>query len=311
MLRLVDISSIATDSIVFHTEELTTDDLVAYVVFDTSTGVAASPYALMDDYVGWRVQTVQTSTGDAVTLTIDNSHLYPSFSKTIPDYTELGIPLFSILTRVEYEILHNTLLRLDLVRRRMPNPGFILSSTNNIGQDGTVAMSGGFYKKMTVYEVMQIIMATIVEINCTSPRTNFWPIFQDIAADKSNNPLRSFHGFPFELIDLCTTGAIIRCLIALGLLEVDINFSTSDSGLQLTFDRVSHTKGWHDSLLQGYKEEKYKMKMNYANHYGVSVGTLPFAALGAWGTLVNNASAGGQLAMTTVMGLNIGGNVPM
>src|SRR5271157_5515123 len=128
MLRLVDISSIATDSIVFHTEELTTDDLVAYVVFDTSTGVAASPYALMDDYVGWRVQTVQTSTGDAVTLTIDNSHLYPSFSKTIPDYTELGIPLFSILTRVEYEILHNTLLRLDLVRRRMPNPGFILSS---------------------------------------------------------------------------------------------------------------------------------------------------------------------------------------
>jgi hypothetical protein len=307
MLRLVDVSTIETDSITFTSEEVTIEDLMVYVVYDTSTGVYT-----MEDYYGWRVPTAKTSTGATeVYYEINNSALYPSYSTTISDYTALRPALFRSMSYIEYTILQNVLIRIDLVRRRMPNPGYSLSSTNSVGQNGAVAYSGGFEKKLTVGEIMQMVEGAIVELNATPPLTSFWPAFLNSAADKKNNPYIANHGLPYDMMDVTVLGTVIRCLMALGLLEVDISFSTSDSGLQLTFDRVSHIKGWREALLQEYKDQKSLLKMNHANHSGVGVGTVPWASYGIWGTLMNNVQVGGQLALNSVLGFNATGNVPM
>lgn len=308
MLRLVDVVEKDIDHIVFKSVELTTADLVAYVIYDTSTGITT-----LDDYCSWRATTVTTSTGVStyVFIRIDNTNLYPSSTTSLIDYTELSNGLFKIMTFNEYQILNDTLLRIDLVRRRMPNPGFVLNAQNGIGQNGTVAMSGGFYKKMSVDEVMRMIEGTVVEINMTPPQTHFWPQFQDIITDQQNNPYIQSFGWPYSMRDITALGATIRCLMAVGILEVDISFSTSDSGLQLTFDRATSVKGWHDSLLQGYRDDKKLFKWNFANHKGVGVGTVPYSAVGIWGTLLNNVQYGGQLAMNSILGFNASGNVPM
>jgi len=307
MLRLVDINEITSSGITFQTEEISSEDAIAYVVYDTSTGI---PISTMEDYVVWRTTTTKTSTGaTTVEFTINNNNLYPSYSTPILNYTLLNPRLFSIMTLHEYQILDDVLIRLDLVRRRLPNPGVGISSTDGIGQDGIVAFTGGFEKKMTVKEIMRMIEGTIVEINSTPPRTNFWPVYLDIDLDKKGNPyLRG--GFPMDMFDLTRLGSLIRCLIAVGILEVDISFSTSDSGLQLSFERHSHIKGWHDALLTEYKEQKALFKWNHCAP-PTGVGTFPWAAMGIWGTLMNNVTQGGQLALHSVLGFTARGNVPM
>lgn len=306
MLRLVDVTERISSSITFQTEELTEDDLMVYAVYDTSTGIAN-----MEDYYGWRATTVADDDNESVTFVIDDSVKYPSYISTISDYTILRPALFRIMTLHEYVILEDILTRLDLVRKRLPNPGFGVSSVNDVGQNGTVTFSGGFEKKMTVGEIMRMMEGTIVEINSTSPQTSFWPMYSNVDNDKVSNPYQQQFGIPYDMRDLIVTGTLIRCLIAIGILEVDISFSTSDSGLQITFDRASHVKGWHDTLLQEYKESKSQFKWNHANHAGVGVGTTPWAAYGIWGTLMNNVSYGGQLALNSVLGFNASGNVPM
>ena len=309
MLRLVDISEIETDHITFQTEEIGDVDAVPYVVYDTSTGV---PIYQMEDYVCWRAITTLTTTGSTIyEFIIDNTNIFPSYSSPIADYTQLNPKLFRIVTLQEYTILMDVLTRLDLVRKRLPNPGTGIDSTDGIGQDGIVSFAGGHEKKMTVGEICLMIEAAIIEINGTPPRTMYWPNYGNVDSDKINNPYMRASGFPMDMTQLVTLGALIRCLVSVGIMEVDISFSTSDSGLQLTFDRHAAVKSWYDSFLTDYKEQKTLFKWNHANHAGVGIGTLPWAATGIWGTLMNNTTFGGQLALSSVLGFSARGNVPL
>ena len=307
MLRLIQIIESAVDHITFETEELTDTNLVPYVIYDTSTGVSIN---LMDDYPGWRSLTVETSTG-LQRFTIRNSNLYPNYSRAITDYTGLSPRLFRVMSLQEYNILIDVLIRFDLVRRRLPNPGIGIASTDGIGENGVVAFTGGHEKKMTVDEIMRMVEGSILEINGTPPRTSFWPMYQNLESDIGYNPYRYMGGIPNDMMELVKVGALLRCLMAVGLLEVDISFSTSDSGLQLTFDRAEKIKGWRGELLNEYKDQKTLFKWNHANHAGVGVGTVPWSAVGIWGTLMNNLSSGGQLALNSVLGFTSRGNVPM
>ena len=309
MLRLVDMTLRTTTGITFNTSEISTSDKMAYVVYDTLTG-ASYLQGLTEDYYCWRATTVLTSTGATdVNINIDNTNLYPSFSSTIPDYTVLKPALFTIVTYQEYIVLQNVLTRFDAVRRRMPNPGFTVSSTNNIGQDGAVSFAGGFEKKATITEIMSMIQATFFSFNVASPRTFFYPQFATKAQDANPNPYMAGGGVPTEVLDLISTGALIRCLVFMGLLEIDISFSSSESGLQITFDRGSQIKGWHDTLVTNFLKEQNDIKMNYANHAGVGMGTMPYASMGLVGQLMNSAGSGGAIPYSTIMGFNIRGSV--
>lgn len=308
MLRLVSVFEQTADHITFQTEEFTSD-VVPYVMYDTSTGISIN---VQEDYPSWRSSAVITSTGSTVyRYTINNSNLYPATSKTIADYTTLSPRLFKTMTLQEYTILNDVLIRFDLVRRRMPNPGIGIASTDGIGEDGVVAFTGGNEKKMTISELMQMVEGALLEVNGTPPRTGFWPMYLDPDGDKAYNPYYSSAGIPNDMMELVKMGTLIRCLIAMGILEVDISFSTSDSGLQLTFDRASHLKGWHDGLLTEYKEMKSLFKWNHANHAGVGLGTLPWNATGLWGTLMNNATVGGTLGLNSLLGFTSRGNIPL
>jgi len=309
MLRLVDITNRTSTGVTFQTTEVSDADVIPYVIYDTSTGININAF---DDYHAWRALTALTSTGSTTTeFTINNTNLYPSYTDPILDYTQLNPKLFCVMSLNEYEMLQNVITRFDLVRKRLPNPGVAISSTDGVGQNGVVSFAGGFEKKMTVREIMQMMMGTIIEINGSPPRTSFFPSFQTSEDDIISNPYQKNLGFPYDMSELVIMGTLIRCLIATGIMEVDISFTVSDSGLQLTFDRVSHIKGWHDSLLAEYKEQKSLFKWNHANHAGVGLGSTPFAAYGLWGTLMNNASYGGQLALHSVLGFTARGNVPM
>ncbi len=309
MIRLVDVVSRTTTGITFRTSEIPEANTVPYIVFDTSTGVSIS---MFDDFYAWRALTILTSTGSTTTdFTINNNNLYPSYTDPILDYTQLSPKLFCVMSLNEYNILQSVITRFDLVRKRLPNPGIGISSTNSVGQNGIVSFAGGHEKKMTVQEIMQMMTGTIIELNGTPPRTTFFPLFQSAEDDIVANPYNKNIGFPLDMSELVVMGTLIRCLIATGLMEVDMSFSVSDSGLQLTFDRVSHVKGWHDALLTEYKEQKTLFKWNHANHRGVGIGTSPWSAMGIWGTLMNSASYGGQLSLQTVLGINSRGNVPM
>jgi len=312
MLRLVSISEQTSTGITFISEEFDAENVVPYIVYDTSSGFSAN---LMEDYVAWRSVTALTSTGATTyEFTIDNTNLYPATTTALTNYSILNPRLFRIMTLPEYSILNDVLIRLDLVRRRLPNPGSGLSSTDGIGENGTVSYTGGYEKKMTALEVMFMIEAAIVDINGFPPRTPYWPAFYDADSDKINNPYRRGVGsnsFPMDLTQLVVLGTMLRCLISVGILEVDISFSSTDSGLQLTFDRANHYKGWYDTLVNDYNTQRSLFKWNHANHAGVGLGSLPWTATGPWGTLMNNASAGGALGLQSVLGFSARGNVQL
>ena len=301
MVRLLDFISITATEITFSSPEVTSPDSMTYIVYDTSTGTMN-----MEDYVVWRATTF-TSTGSTDGyFTISNTNLFPSYvsiTNPITSYLTLNPALFKVMTYTEYTILQQVLTRIDLVRRRLPNPGYTVASTNSVGQNGAVSMSGGFDKKFAVDELSQIIDGSIIELNWTSPMTYFWPTFSSADQEKTNNPYRKSTGLPFTMVDLIVQGAILRVLVAWGILEIDMSFSTSDSGLSITFDRVGHVQSWHSALLQDYQAQKEKFKMNYANHAGVGIGSTPYALQGIFGTAMNNVSAGGgNLSMTSLLG---------
>lgn len=311
MLRLVDVVSRTSTGIQFRTSEITTADKVPYILYDTSTG-ASYLLGLIEDYYGWRSTTSLTSSGATdVYFSINNSNIYPSYVDPITNYVNLKPSLFKFVSYQEYVILQNVLVRLDLVRKRFPNPGFAVNTTNSVGENGTVSFSGGFEKKMTLNEIGQMMEGCIVELNATPPMTYYWPSFMTTTSDVFTNPYTNVTGMPFDMIDIVVLGTLIRCLIAVGILEVDIHFTASESGLQLTFDRATHVKGWRDALLQEYKDLKALFKWNHANHAGVGIGTTPWSAVGVWGTLFNNVSYGGSIAFSSVMGFNPSSNIPL
>lgn len=309
MLTLVDVTSKTSSQIAFSTEQISSEGSVVYVVYDTSTGI---PTSTMADYMVWRTITSKTSTGAIVVdFVADNTTLHPSYTTAVLDYTVLDLDNFSYLTLQEYLILKDLLIRFDLVRRRLPNPGTTISSTNSVGQNGSVSFAGGHEKKMTVSELITMMTGAIIELNWTPPQTSYWPIFTDLATDKLYNPYQKNTGLPFDMVDLVVRASLIRCLCSMGILEVDVSFTVTDSGLSITFDRATPTKGWHDSLIQQYIADKTLFKWNHANHYGVAIGTYQLPTVGAWGSLLNNVTYGGQMSLGSLLGFGSIGTTPM
>lgn len=309
MLRLISVPDRSDSDITFYTKEIKNPDMVSYIMYDTSTG---NNIETTKDYYSWRATSWESSTGamDAY-IKISNGNVYPSLEGGLSDYSNLNLRNFKIMTFQEYSILNSVLDRLDLVRKRLPNPGTGISSTDGFGQNGVVSYVGGFEKKMTIGEIGRMMEGTIIELNMTPPQTFFYPAYSPTLVDEAVSPYTATMGVPYDMTELIVQGTMIRCLIALGILEVDIHFTTSDAGLNLSFDRVGHMKGWHDALLTQYKEDKTLFKWNHADHGGMAVGTMPWAAYGIWGTMMNNVTYGGMLAYSSVLGMASRGNTPM
>lgn len=311
MLRLFDITEITESYINLKTSQISGGDRVTYVVYDTSTGISA---ASIEDYIGWRCSTI-TSTGEtveSVIFQINNNNKYPTYISSIPNYSLLRPGKLKVLSFVEYIILQQVITRLDLVRRRLPNPGFGVNTTNSVGQNGLVSFAGGYEKKFSVDELMQMIDGAIIEVNWTSPMTAFFPLYLTVQEESNPNLYSLNSGIPYEMVDIVVQGAVLRALVAWGLMEIDLSFSASESGLQITFDRVSHVQSWYGTLLQEYVRQMSTFKLNYANFYGVGVGTVPWSAFGTiLGVGFNNVTYGGSMAISSVTGWSIRGNVPM
>jgi len=309
MIRLLDIVSKETTGIIFKSIELDSVDKVAYILYDTYPEEAQSQ---LPDYITWRSLSELDTTLDTVVFKATNSCLFPSYTTPISDYLVLRDRGFKVLTFMEYEILQSLLTRLDLVRRRLPNPGSVISDTDGVGQGGVVSFAGGFDKKFSVDELMQFIEGALVEINIHPPASTYYWYFTSVQEETVyTNPYSFYNGVPYKMFDLIIQGALIRALISWGILEVDIHFTASDSGLQITYDRASHVKGWHDTLLAEYAKQKDLVKWDCVNSYGVGVGTVPFAALGIIGAATNMIQEHGVLPMNTLVGFFSRGYTPL
>jgi len=299
VLRLVDIQEKTSSNIVFSSPEVYVDDVLTYVIYDTSTGITA-----FDDYITWRTPTGTTDGVDDKTYTINDSNLFPSYQSGV-DYSNLSDRLLYTMSFSELTILQHVLTRIDSIRKRLPNPSYSIDSTNAVGQDGTVSMAGGFDKKFSIQELMQMIEGSIAEINWTSPKTNFWPIFMTHDEERKTSPYLKNSGVPFDMFDLVVQGAVLRAMVAWGILEIDLSFNVSDSGLNISFDRVGAITGFRGSLLTEYNEQKGQFKWKYANHAGVGVGTIPYSMQGLLGIALNNVASNGSLAMSSLLGWQV------
>ncbi len=313
MLRFFDIDTIFGTEISFTTPDIKLSNYMAYVVYDTSTGVTT-----LQDYYTWRTPTLVTSTGGVVNdysnFVISNDNLYPSTTPIIGDYTALEPMYFSVMSYIEYYILMQVIKRIDLARRRLPSPGVVINSLDGYGNsEGTVSVAGGYFKKFSVEELMGYIEGALIEINIHPPATEFYWSFTSLASEKLTNPyqLQNFMGVPYKFVDLIVQGAVLRALIAWGILEVDLQFSTSDGGLQITYDKVSSVASWMDRLLAEFQKQKEFIKWDCVNSYGVGVGTLPFAATGMWGQAMNMIQQGGTLSMQSMLGFQFRANTPL
>jgi len=311
MLRLVDISEYQSDHITFETEEINNKDYIAYVMYDTSTGVTN-----MLDYYSWRCLTSSTGNADIFSIAINNTNKYPKLCDDILNYTIFDRKLFKIMTWAEHEIIQMLLTRIDLIRRRFPNPGVTISDTDNVGQGGVVSFAGGWDKKFSLEELRQMIEGTLIEVNAHPPHTPYYWQYGNESMDKSASPYArtgsGISGVPYELVDLIVQGAVLRCLVAWGILEIDINFSTSDAGLTITYERVGHISSWMQNLLNGYNTQKDFIKMHFVNSYGVGVGTMPFGATALWGFMLNQTTGPtGITPLSSLLGFGIRANVPL
>jgi hypothetical protein len=308
MLLDFDIAYQTSDTITFTTESITDDDYRCYVVYDTSTG-----YTTLKDYYVWRSNTY-TSTGltDSSAFIINNSSFYPRLTPSITDYTVLNPFLFYIISSLEHFILMNVLDRLDLVRKRLPNPGVVISDVDGFGDNGVASVAGGYYKKFAISELMRYIEGALIEINLHPPATSFYWAFTTADTDKTLNPYQRYtSGVPYNFVDLIIQGAVIRALVSWGILEVDLNFITSDAGLTITYDKVGHVQSWYDRLLTSYTNQMDKTKMNYANHAGIGIGSLPYSATGIFGSAMNMIEHSGTMPLTSMLGFNMRTNIPM
>lgn len=311
MLRLVDITSQTSTGITFETSEITENDVTTYVMYDTSTGITT-----MRDYYSWRSLTTSTGDEDIFSLEISNSTKYPKVVADISNYTIFDPSLFKVMTWAEYEVISMLLTRIDLIRRRFPNPGVTISDVDNVGQGGVVSFAGGWDKKFSLEELRQMIEGALIECNVHPPCTNFYWQFSTEDVDKQYNPYyrlaNGISGIPYELIDIVVQGAVIRCLMAWGILEIDLKFNTSDAGLTITYDRVGDISSWMQNILNEYKSQKDFIKMNFVNSYGVGVGTTPFGATALWGMMLNQVTGPtGITPLSSMLGFGIRANTPL
>lgn len=308
MLRFFDLVDVNVNHITFTSEEITLKDRVIYFCYDTSTGTVGQ-----EDYYAWRTTSYElTSTGLVyIHFGINNNTLYPKFSTSPDNYIDLEPRLLSIISSNEYWVLHNVIQRLDMVRRRYPNLGPLITDGDGIGEGGVVGFGGGFDKKFSVKELLSFIEGALIEINIHPPATNYWWAYVDKESERQSNPYNRTAGVPFSLLDLVVQGAIIRALCAWGLMEVDLNFNTTDAGLQISYDRVNHVASWMGNILQEYKQQKDLIKWDSVNSYGVGIGTYPYAALGIYGTAMNMLDRSGAIPFTSLLGFSARGYVPL
>lgn len=308
MLRLFNIPTRTSTGITFTTFEISQADRIPYVVYDTSTGIVGS-----EDYYCWRTVTSTGAVENQTQFTINDSVIYPSIAATPGNYLNLNPRLLHVLTFQEAQLIDNLISRIDLVRRRLPNPGRTVNSVASVGENGNVSFAGGFEKKFSIKELIQYIEGAIVEINIHPPATeNYW-WFTSTESEKQPNPYRTrpIDGVPYQWMDLIVQGAMIRALIAWGILEVDVHFTTSDNGLSITYDRVNYVSSWFDKILNEFKSQKDFVKWDSVNSYGVAVGTVAFAATGLWGAATNMISQYGILPMNSLMGFSTRAFTPL
>lgn len=308
MLRLVNISEQVGTGVTFQTTEVSTKDDVAYVMYDTSTGITS-----MQDYYSWRSLTTSTGSTSTFEIAIDNATKYPGTEDDVDDYSLFNPKLFKVMTWAEHEIIQMLLTRIDLIRRRFPNPGVTISDTDGIGQGGVVGFSGGWDKKFSLEELRQMVDGALIEVNIHPPATEHWWAFITEDSDVVNNPYTrtASLGIPTKFIDLIVQGAVLRCLNAWGILEIDLSFSTSDSGLTISYDHVNPIASWMQNILNEYKSQKDFIKWDSVNSMGVGVGTYPFAVSAMWGAAMNMISQGGTIPLSSMLGFGIRANTPM
>lgn len=279
------------------------NNYVVYAIYDTSTGVVGLP-----DYYLWRCVTTNTpdtvaNYEDYVDIRIDNTAVYPSYSPNIPNYLTLSNHLLKLITGQELDVLNNVMLRVDMVRKRLPNPGVVIDSTANVGDNGVVDYAGGFAKKFSIDEYLSQMNGALIEINITPPATTMWWDFVPNDYDLCSNPYRSNHrGVPVKITDLIVQGSIIRALVAWGLLEVDIAFDSIDSNLSIRFDRQSAVQSWMTTLTNEFTRQLKLAKWDFVNSYGVAIGTSPYQLLGLWGNMCGSLSQNGVMSVNTLMG---------
>ena len=309
MLRFFDLVTQTSTGLTFSTPDINVTNFVPYVVYDTSTG-----YTPLNDYYVWRSVTEENVVDpDTSLFQINDSLLYPSLSTPLGDYQVLDPSLISVLSYIEYVTLKQVIQRVDLVRKRLPNPGIVIESNDGYGNNGVASVAGGYDKKFSVQELMGFIEGALIEVNIHPPATEFYWSYTTLDVEKLNNPYRMQHytGIPYKLVDLIIQGAVIRALYAWGLLEVDLQFSTSDAGLQITYDKVGSVAGWVDRLLNEFVRQKGFIKYDCVNSHGIGVGSYPFMATGIWGTAMSMIQHSGTIPMTSMLGFNLRSNVPL
>lgn len=195
-----------------------------------------------------------------------NNGLYPITRPSIPDYTVLRDMQFNIMTDYEWRLIQSIFRLIDIVRRRHPNEG-----RRALG----MGFDGGYEKKFSIEELLDYIYQTVIEINLHNPMTRFWfrfPTFQN-AINAVANPYHINQGVPAEWYEMIVKGATIKALIAKQIYEIDTNFTISDQGLSVTYDRDGKLSGVISALVTEFDAKKKAAKMNNLPHSGSGIGT--------------------------------------
>lgn len=316
MVRLFDTIATSTGSGIYGARDFDRPMCPVFVVYDTptegqlyetSTGMVALP-----DYLSWKCFTqavksstlptavninslyrYKTSTGEVDALglpltpfgtvavrpsstinviKIQNECMFTNQTfREIGSYADLYETNLHMMTELEFKVLKQLITQLDKVRRHYPTK---------------------FEKKYSIEELLVCMEAALVDINITSPVTQFWWTFVPATAGQTQiNPMNAPNaGVPEIMFNLLVQGALIHALITKGILEVDLNFNYSDSGLTLTYDNASQYSSWYDRLTQAYTQQKTIMKQHWRPR-GMGIGTIPEFGFGWFGQinqLMNN-----------------------
>lgn len=212
------------------------------------------------------ITVVSEGTTNIPVFSITNSNRYPLARTPIPDYNVFRPLQFNILTEYEWKVIQSVLKRLDIVRRRYPNLG-----QRQLG----MGFSGGYEKKFSIEELLDFLYQTVVEVNLHSPATYFWFIFpkQSGKTIYYSNPYYGNYGVPLEWFDVLVDGTLIKALLSRQIFEIDTNFSISDQGISITYDRDGKLSGLISSLLNEYTNKKTRLKWQYAPFTNTGVGT--------------------------------------
>jgi len=313
MVRLFDVISSSTGSMLLGAREFSTIGLSAFIIYDTPTEgqtvTTSTGNFQLPDYMSWKgftfqvpnpgnanninssyrfttaegIQTAEdialspwgqtySTAGDLANINVmplSNPGMFSNQqTRGFSGYNQLFPENLHVTTPLEYLVLKQLIVRLDHVRRRYPSR---------------------FEKKYSVDELLVCVEAALVDVNLTPPRTNFWWLYSpEVTGQVQVNPMTSpgGQGVPEILFNLIVQGAIIHALITKGILEVDLNFSYSDQGIQLTYDNASHYSSWYDRMLAGYTQQKTLLKQNFRPK-GLAIGTIAEFGLG-WFGMINS-----------------------